>query len=338
MCLCLLPVLYFFSFLYYTDAGSTFWILFTYYLCLNHKYVFSSVAGGVAVYFRQTNIVWIVFMATYAASQHVIDNINPKKKNLNATEFSYLLHVLYRLKTSLLSDRNLIYKLFREVLFSIWPYILIVFGFIGFVLINGSIVVGAKEDHQVSFHLPQLFYFISFSLILSFSSVISYSKLKLFFYNFFNNKALWTIFILLSILAIYFFTQEHQYLLADNRHYTFYVWSKFYRRFRWAQYAYIPAYCYSVWTFSNSLSHKNIIWKCIFIVCVFTNIVPQKLLEFRYFVVPYIIMKLNMKMSTYLQLFIETMFYLAINATTVYLFMNRTFKWDNDNGVQRFMW
>ena len=42
---------------------------------------------------------------------------------------------------------------------ALWPHLLVVVGFVVFVIINGSIVVGDKTHHQASLHLPQLYYY-----------------------------------------------------------------------------------------------------------------------------------------------------------------------------------
>ena len=34
---------------------------------------------------------------------------------------------------------------------------------------------------------------------------------------------------LVSLAAVHFFTYEHSYLLADNRHYPFYVWKNIFK-------------------------------------------------------------------------------------------------------------
>jgi alpha-1,2-glucosyltransferase len=36
------------------------------------------------------------------------------------------------------------------------------------------------------------------------------------------------------------FTMAHKYLLADNRHYTFYLWRKVFMRADWVKFALIP--------------------------------------------------------------------------------------------------
>lgn len=57
------PVFYFFSFLYYTDSGSTMFILASYYANLRSYHKTSASLGFISVLFRQTNIAWMAFMA-----------------------------------------------------------------------------------------------------------------------------------------------------------------------------------------------------------------------------------------------------------------------------------
>lgn len=57
----LFPLNYFFQFLFYTDSGSTLFVLASYYLMLKKYYQSSAYVAGVAVLYRQTNIVWVLF-------------------------------------------------------------------------------------------------------------------------------------------------------------------------------------------------------------------------------------------------------------------------------------
>jgi alpha-1,2-glucosyltransferase len=61
--LTLFPLHLFFHFVYYTDSGSTFFVLLCYLLASHRKYNLSGIAGVVAVLFRQTNVVWVAFVA-----------------------------------------------------------------------------------------------------------------------------------------------------------------------------------------------------------------------------------------------------------------------------------
>lgn len=61
--LALFPLNYFFSFLYYTDPGSTMMVLAAYLANLHSQHKISAFLGLLAVLFRQTNIVWVFFLA-----------------------------------------------------------------------------------------------------------------------------------------------------------------------------------------------------------------------------------------------------------------------------------
>ncbi|CAI9545097.1 unnamed protein product [Staurois parvus] len=67
------PTLYFFTFLYYTDAGSTFFVLFTYLMCLYGNHKSAALLGLCAFCFRQTNIIWIIFCAGHLIAEKVTE-------------------------------------------------------------------------------------------------------------------------------------------------------------------------------------------------------------------------------------------------------------------------
>ncbi|XP_023346640.1 putative Dol-P-Glc:Glc(2)Man(9)GlcNAc(2)-PP-Dol alpha-1,2-glucosyltransferase [Eurytemora carolleeae] len=73
--LSLLPVLYMFNFLYYTDAVSTTMVLLTYSLHLAGTRNLSSLAGLCSVLCRQTNIVWVFLVAALAAGQTITPEV-----------------------------------------------------------------------------------------------------------------------------------------------------------------------------------------------------------------------------------------------------------------------
>ena len=69
--LSLCPVLYFFSFLYYTDQVSTAMVLLTLCLQLSGQLWLSAFSGLLSVLCRQTNIVW-VFLCGATAAGHIL--------------------------------------------------------------------------------------------------------------------------------------------------------------------------------------------------------------------------------------------------------------------------
>ena len=49
----------------------------------------------------------------------------------------------------------------------LWPYALVIATFLTLVAINGSVALGDKKNHTLSFHTPQVLYFALFTLSLS---------------------------------------------------------------------------------------------------------------------------------------------------------------------------
>ena len=195
-------------------------------------------------------------------------------------------------------------------------YLAVLLAFLIFVYVNNGIVVGDRSNHQVSFHLCQLFYFWSFSCLFSFSSFLfSYRKIKNLFQFLNNNVKLLILIVLPCILIIVKnFTFEHPFLLADNRHYTFYIWSRVFKRFEFVRYALTPVYLICIYLFYKNLNQtgKTIGWLLAFTLCLFVGLVPQKLIEFRYFIIPYFIYRLNISQLSKKEIFTEFLFNLLI--------------------------
>jgi len=71
----LLPVLFMFTFLYYTDPVSTAMVLLTYCLHLSGQDWLAAFAGSLSVLCRQTNIVWVFLAAAETAGSLVISEV-----------------------------------------------------------------------------------------------------------------------------------------------------------------------------------------------------------------------------------------------------------------------
>jgi alpha-1,2-glucosyltransferase len=297
--------------------------------------------GSISVLFRQTNIIWVVFVAGLAASKSLMNRIQPEKKDISPESqqsFTFLWTVLQQLLKWITKDRKSLLNFLIDVVSAIWPYILVGIGFVTFVVMNGSIVLGAKNDHQAILHFPQIFYCISFCVAFSFMYHMSWSHIKSFTRFLYNKPLIVVAFCVISTLLVWKFTFAHRYLLADNRHYSFYVWAKIYRRHDLIKYALIPCYLFAMWSMFKVLEYKNILWKCVYCTCVGANLIPSPLLEFRYFIIPYLIYRLNMPLGSYTKLSIELLLYLLVNSATLYLFIEKPFQWENTSGYQRFMW
>lgn len=133
--LAILPPMYFFAHLYYTDIPSITMILFTLYYSLKEKYFISSIFGMMSVIVRQTNIVWMA--GIFGA--HLVDLIISrvyKKLRLEETTVSQL---IFALKCHLKSP-TMLFQFISEAIIKFFGYILVVLAFIIFLYINGSIV------------------------------------------------------------------------------------------------------------------------------------------------------------------------------------------------------
>ena len=57
------PLLYFFTFLYYTEVSSASLVLASYLASLHNRHKMAATLGAVAILFRQNNVAWVAFVA-----------------------------------------------------------------------------------------------------------------------------------------------------------------------------------------------------------------------------------------------------------------------------------
>ncbi|XP_062583842.1 putative Dol-P-Glc:Glc(2)Man(9)GlcNAc(2)-PP-Dol alpha-1,2-glucosyltransferase [Saccostrea cucullata] len=344
--LTLFPLLYFFTFLYYTDPGSTFFVLLMYLFHLRGNKSLAAFMGGVSILFRQSNVVWVVFMAGLTAADVVQEwmksQTHVKKKDITSAPTSdgqVILNFLKLLFTNFKSTPQNIVKLIANILIGSFYYICVIGLFGLFVHYNGGIVVGDKSQHEACLNFPQVFYFVSFSIFFLSPYTISPSRIINFILFSVNHVPFTVAFLAMSYALVNKYTYVHLYLISDNRHYTFYVWNKIYEsRIPYIRYALIPAYYYGIFSLFQTMKHKNVFWKIVFSVCLLAATIPQKLLEFRYFILPYVIYRLNVKDVSWMNLLLEIIIYVLVNAFTIYMFIARPFKWADIVEPQRFMW
>ncbi|XP_070558374.1 dol-P-Glc:Glc(2)Man(9)GlcNAc(2)-PP-Dol alpha-1,2-glucosyltransferase-like isoform X2 [Ptychodera flava] len=355
MTLAAFPVLYFFTFLYYTDAGSTFFVLFMYLLSLYGVHVGAALAGACAIMFRQTNIIWVVFVAGVAAMEMVEqykeeeeeeerlakeEQGEDEEEEETETEEPQTPTIGGIIIDSVKDVFNFL-TFFPNVLAlagKLLPYGLLAAAFMAFVYKNGGIVVGDRSSHEACLNIPQLFYFFAFTAVFAFPFfIVPFNLLK--FVVFQKRHAVFVVAsAAVTINLVYFFTYVHPYLIADNRHYPFYVWRKIINKRMITRYALVPLYIFGGWNIANQLSHKTVLWRLVFGACLILATVPQKLLEFRYFIIPYLLFRLNMQLQDYPLIALEMLFYIVINYSTISLFTDNPFTWPDNPDMQRFMW
>uniref|UniRef100_A0A1B6CLY3 Dol-P-Glc:Glc(2)Man(9)GlcNAc(2)-PP-Dol alpha-1,2-glucosyltransferase n=1 Tax=Clastoptera arizonana TaxID=38151 RepID=A0A1B6CLY3_9HEMI len=337
--LSIFPVLYFFTFLYYTDSLSTCLVLLSYVLHLQNKNYLSALIGFISVLVRQTNIVWLFLFAVDLVVEVLkAEAMKNRKKKLasdDETKFKYFEVLLSTVAETSKRGSYHISHLIGRIVGHTFPFTLLGLSFILFYIFNGGVVIGDRSAHTPVLNIPQLFYFAFFSTMLSLPLAVTH--VKEFIHSVSSNKQYVFILFVISVIVVYECTHVHPYLLADNRHYTFYIWKRLYSNMLF-KYLVIPVYLFGLFYIKSAIQHSHITFKIFFWFCVVLSIVPQKLLEFRYFIIPYILFRLQIQSATWFQLILEGVIYFFINAFTIYLFVIKTFYWVDSQEPQRIIW
>jgi alpha-1,2-glucosyltransferase len=111
-----------------------------------------------------------------------------------------------------------------------WLLLLLPAAFCVFVVWNGSITLGDKEAHAPSAHLMQPLYFGLFLLSNAALLLLQPSITGPLLAGIKGRPLVWIFGLLASAAGGVYIAERyslaHPYLLADNRHYTFYIWRK----------------------------------------------------------------------------------------------------------------
>lgn len=146
--------------------------------------IFVYFIGFASVLMRQTNIVWVGMALGCTVMDKVISQTLPfikekdkEKRSTNSYTFKVVEYSLCAFFVRVFSIYWSIYEYFQDIFdvlafyckrFYLVPkqirllfvyligYISVIVSFIGFVIVNGSIVVGDKSAHEAAIHLPQV--------------------------------------------------------------------------------------------------------------------------------------------------------------------------------------
>lgn len=329
----LLPVLYFFTFLYYTDPGTTLFLQLMYLYSLFDHHWLAAACGGVAVLYRQTSIIW-VFMIAGCKALDIASKSLPyeyfRLENLSCSASRLMLHPLERLREAI--------DLAKTITKECGGYIAVGAAFAAFLILNGGIVLGDKAAHQSCLHLAQLGYFLLFAAFHGAPYLFTARVLEGFWRSLTRRPFLYAALIPAFMLTVTYSSHVHPYLVADNRHLTFYIWRRLLGRSEIVRCLLVPLYVYTGYAMLHQLAHKSTTWRLLFCLAVLTSTVPQKLLELRYFIFPFLFFRLHIQEPSYQQIFIEMALNITVNAAVMHLFLTRTFMWEGDTALQRFMW
>jgi alpha-1,2-glucosyltransferase len=370
----LFPLHFFFSFLYYTDVPSLFFTLAAYLAAHARRTYAAAVLGAAAVGLRQTNAVWVAFCLGTAALQRCSaegggarkprssdgggqggrperDGCRPASGSSSGgssgtdngrggSEGS---------PPELLEDLSILlpraWRLRRQLLSELWPLAAVVAAFAAFVAVNGGVVVGDRQHHAPVRHLAQPLYCLLYctawlapvfwtpaALRDAARRLAAAARRRPAAVAARGGGA-----VAVAAAAVSRGTLAHPFLLADNRHYTFYLYRRVLNRTPWARYAFVPLYLYSGWALYRRLAHRSPLWLAGLAAATCLVLVPAHLIEPRYFTTPFFLVFLHMRTPRPRQLAGIVALFAAADAATLYLFLARPFAWP-DGSVARFMW
>ena len=345
--LSLLPTHFFFHFLYYTDSAATCSVLLLLLLSIPPstatasdgtggsgggtwiRHVCRAIAATLAIGFRQTNAVWVAFAVASCALREL-----QLAGGHDAKATPSLLSALAELATAL--SRALPLLLLRHLL----PLLLLA-AFALFVVVNGGVVVGDRSNHAPSLHGAQLLYLTVFAAA-PFCLVQLTARLPSTLASAARACRASPLSAVLAIgltLGLARQTLCHPFLLADNRHVTFYLWRYLLGR-HWAiRYALTPGYLLlghslypAVWRAHGPLIGFGLG------LCAALVLVPSPLIEPRYLTLPVLLLRLHAPPLKGVAAWAPPLLlFAALNAGMLLIFLKRPYVW-GDGSEARFMW
>eukprot|EP00327_Prymnesium_parvum_P017176 CAMPEP_0113256376 /NCGR_PEP_ID=MMETSP0008_2-20120614/14731_1 /TAXON_ID=97485 /ORGANISM="Prymnesium parvum" /LENGTH=432 /DNA_ID=CAMNT_0000104715 /DNA_START=1 /DNA_END=1299 /DNA_ORIENTATION=+ /assembly_acc=CAM_ASM_000153 len=339
--LALLPPHFFFHFLFYTDSAATASVLLLYLLSLPHRGASTGVrrlgdsvgvtlAGWMAVAFRQTNAVWLLFSMIYASladlESHPGSQLRRRDRKLIPAVIALLRELPAHVPALLAAHAG---PLLTLCLFA------------AFVIHNGGVVLGDKSNHAPVAHGAQLLYLSVVAAAPFEIGRLATDLPRLLGKSLRNAMRSPLLSLLMAALAscAAWLTYDHPFLLADNRHVTFYVWRHVLAR-HWAiRYLLVPGYL-----FLGSLIYPAV-WKaqgalraCLLFGCCALVLVPTPLLEPRYFTLPVLLLRLHAPPMIGPRAWAPPLvLFTLVNIFMFALFLGRPYTWV-DGSVARFMW
>lgn len=363
------PLLFFFSTLFYTDVWSTIFVLLalatgsvdpaagTGTSALAGKIIRRSLSAFIAlvsITFRQTNILWAGYIAVSLLEEEHRSLEAAKDKGDKGTTS----------KSSKPSNRWLpelpqgtpdlikfAYTAVTTPSITI-PYGLVAVAFAAFLHFNGGVAMGDKENHQFSLNPAQIFHLALHVVFFTGPIVFAGFHLPAYFNYLTRHPLIFASSIAIIGLLVFYTTGDaHPFTLADNRHFTFYIWRKLIQPSKnslpFALVVAAPIYHTGLWLLwpreepAEDGAPSNIYTRVFYFVAVIASLVPSPLLEPRYYILPYIIWRARHYRSVDSKLLpiLELAWYMVINVLVFYLFLYKPFTWASEPGhLQRFMW
>lgn len=159
---------------------------------------------------------------------------------------------------------------------------------------------------------------------------------------------------------------EHPFLLADNRHYFFYIWRRVFKLHRLVKFLLTPGYLVCGWAWlwkigksqhfcetvcamginsylpSHTGRTQDLYWTAGYLASTALVLVPTPLVEPRYFLVPYMLLRITSSNHSRTRdskwMLREILWNILVNAVTIGVFLSVKFEWPGWEGPMRFMW
>lgn len=207
--------------------------------------------------------------------------------------------------------------------------------------------MGDKENHVFTQHPTQILYFFLFTVLSTPTLFIAPFPIK----SFFSPIGIGATSVAMSIISYWVqnYTITHPFMLADNRHYVFYIWRRTILAAPEYRFYAVPIYFLSGFLVIRALGNAKHTASFVlsFMIATVGSLILAPLVEFRYFVVAWTIWRLNVVPSqgwgyrvlgVDWRVWLEMIGFLAVHAGTMWVFLNKTFTWPNHQGLMRFMW
>ena len=330
------PPLFFWHFLYYTDVASVNVTLLMLMLHLCRRFKSAAFVGFLSVLIRQTNVIWVTFVAVERAFDLLDREAN---KSISLEEYRSLnyLRLLWRkIMEEWSHGLTSFVKFIVGTCIGLLPYATVGLTFLAFVIWNKGIVIGDRAAHVPTIHIPQLLYFSVFLFCFLWPYMIVHWKS---YFNFLQTH--WvcgSLLVALLTVIVHSNTLVHPYVLADNRHYVFYFWNRFMGRYEFFKYLLIPVYSFTLYTMLRGIKHLRFTTQINYFLMVSVVLIPQLLIEPRYFIIPYILYRLLIEKPRDWQIIMESVTMLTVNFAQFYIFVNKTCYWSDQPHPQRISW
>ena len=340
--LSLMPTHFFYHTLFYTDSAATCSVLLLLLLTLpdrpepGHRTKFArrllrhtarAGAASLAISLRQTNAVWVAFIVASSSLREL-------QRTGTLTASAPLSTALAELPQA--GSHCLLYLMTNH-----GPSLALLGAFAAFVVHNGAVVVGDRANHAPSFHGAQLLYLTGYAaapfaldeLSVRLRGTLTAASRAVADAPCMSGVAL------SAVLLLAHATLPHPFLLADNRHVTFYLWRHVLGRHWLVRYALAPAHLLfgylvypGVWHTQGALVTLGLL------LCSALVLIPSPLLELRYLTLPAILLRLHAPLTPGWRGWLPTLaVFAALDMAMAALFLLRPYAWV-DGTVARFMW